>query len=105
MPTLKDNQVLEYSFTEEELVVASSMTELQTQYLQTMLVLEIQQKNNLSYSPTEGEAAKDIYIFGQEYHRGRVELLQHLLNVSEDNREKQLLLYQQSVEAQQQDEG
>lgn len=105
MPILKDNQVLEYSFTEEELIIASSMTELQTQYLQTMLVLEIQQKNNLSYSPTEGEVAKDIYIFGQEYHRGRVELLQHLLDVSEDNREKQRLLYQQTVEAQQQDEG
>lgn len=74
-----------YEFTEDELIVASTFTELQTRYLQTELSLAATAKVNLS-ALREDQTSVDLETFrlAHEYERGKMDMLHYLLGVSED---------------------
>lgn len=96
MPTLLSLPYAEYSFTEEELLVAAVFTDSQVMYIQTQLAMQARNKNNLAYDPNVPES-KERYIFEQEYYRGYMEALELLLATSSDFREKQVALLRRQM--------
>lgn len=85
MPTLKSQPFIEYEFSDEEYTVASVFTELQTMYIETLLSVTAVTKANLSYVPGSSDS-KEVYIYQQEFLRGRLEAFQELLNLSADQK-------------------
>jgi hypothetical protein len=100
MPKIKSRPFVEYSFTEEELVVASVFTELQTAYIETTLSYSALEKANLAYTAGMVDSER-LFIYQQEYLRGKMEALQELLNISEDRKLALQELYSRSSSLQQ----
>ena len=99
MPHLRSQPFVEYDFTDDELAVASVFTELQTMYIETLLSITAVEKANLSYTPGSSDA-KEVFIYQQEFLRGRLEALQELLNTSEDRKASLLELHRRQAESQ-----
>ena len=71
-------------------------------YIETLLSQTAVEKANLSYAPGT-EDSKETYIFQQEYLRGRLEVLQHLLNTSADMRNALIELQRRKAASQEQE--
>ncbi len=93
---------VQYSFTEDELTVAASFTDLQQMYLETRLAEIAQERVNLSYNPDSHES-KDRYILEGEYLRGQLEVLHLLLNTSQECKDRQKELLERQIASQQDD--
>lgn len=102
MPKILSQPFIEYSFTDEELINASVLTELQTQYFETRLSQAVVERANLAYEPGSIDA-KEVFIYQQEYLRGQIEILQWILNTSIDCKDKQMELHRQQAASQNSD--
>ena len=83
MPQRLDSNYTSYSFTDEEILEAVKLTELQTAYLRTQLANAALEKLNMPYIPED----PNRYIFAQEYLRGQIDVFNLLLNAAEDSKD------------------
>lgn len=102
MPHLLSMPYIEYSFTDDEIVVAATYTELQVQYLETQLAQVVREKNNLAYDPTVPNS-EARYINENEFLRGQISVFELLLNTNNDLKERQRELMKRQAESQQND--
>lgn len=100
MPRVIAQPLIQYEFSDDELVVAAVFTELQTAYIETQLSMAAIEKTNLAYEPGTIDA-KDKFLLESEFLRGQVTAFQLLLDGSTDLKEKQreLLARQQASQA------
>lgn len=94
----------EYEFTDEELVLAATLTEVQKQFIQTQIALLSAEKNTISYSPDEGDAA-NRYIIEHEFNRGRILSFQYLLDCHDSAQEQLKFMHSRQAGLQQRDDG
>lgn len=104
MPRLLRLAAPEYEFTDEELVQATTLSEVQQQFIQTQIAQLITEKNNISYSPDEGDPERR-YIIEHEVKRGQLIAFQYLLDCHDGAKETLRLMQQRQVEARSRDGG
>lgn len=102
MPQLVSQPFIEYSFTEDELVVAAVLSEMQIMWIETLLAQAASERAASHYEPAAPDAEKR-YIFEQEYLRGRMEAFQDILRNSEELKGRQIELRKRVAESQDSD--
>lgn len=100
MATRNDGIFAGWSFSDEELPVASVFSDLQTKYLQNELNLVAMEKTALKFEPTLGVNAQFTFTLTSEYLRGKQEMLIYLLSISEDNRNELIERLKEQTETQ-----
>jgi hypothetical protein len=87
-----------YNFdSEEELLVASTLTDLQRKYIQSELSIVAEKKMRIALTPGQ----EDMFIKEHEYMRGSMDILQYLLQTSDDNQNAVIAAMQEAAETQQ----
>lgn len=97
MSKLQDTSFTSYSFTDQEVVVAGTFTELQLQYLLTERSIRAETKLRIAYNPSSPEQ----FAFEHEYLRGAIEVLDFILARHDDLQEQGRELLRQQTENQQ----
>jgi hypothetical protein len=84
MPILEVGQFNSYTFSEEELPLATTFSELQLAHIQSEIAKWAIQKNNLAPAPGISD---DFFIRSHEYHRGAMDALIFLVSTHEQMNE------------------
>lgn len=92
----------EYEFTDEELVLAATLSELQKQFIQTQVAQLTLEKSTISYTP-DTENASLTYIVEQEFKRGQLLSFQYLLDCHDGAQEQLRVLHAQRAASQEAD--
>lgn len=82
-----ENNFTKYSFTQEELITAATLSELQEHFIQTLRADALDEKMRIAWNP-ESEHPDREFQLTHEYLRGQVEAFSMLLDYSKNNQSK-----------------
>lgn len=100
MATKIENEFVEYKLDVKEMILASTFTDLQKSYLQTMRAEIARDVLNLSYDPDSANADREFQLKHQHL-KGQLDILAVLINTSDDNQAKLAAMEQAQYAAQQ----
>lgn len=92
MPTLIPSNFTAYAFTEDELLMASVFSDAQIKYLRTELAAHALTSVNLD--PNKDPNA---YMIERSYHKGAMDALQYIIEVSAARSDQQTNLFSNTV--------